>query len=217
MQAEQRTKKHIGAIVLAAGSSRRYGADKRRYLLPTGEFLLERTIRNIANNLDEVLNKILVVLRADDTEFAEALTSRIDNPNIVYFCAPNSSQGMGSSLADSISQISNWEAALVCLGDMPLLQSQTLQALLSAYTEHPLNAAPIIIPTHQTRRGHPVVFDAAYFTELSHLSGDQGAKSILQAHKSEVVELAVEDASILKDYDTAEELETLLRDSTRPV
>ncbi|MFN3239874.1 MAG: NTP transferase domain-containing protein [Pseudomonadales bacterium] len=63
----------IGAIMLAAGSSRRFGDDKRRSLLPSGQQLLEESIHKAASVIDEVL----VVLRFGDREFARELDEKI--------------------------------------------------------------------------------------------------------------------------------------------
>ena len=73
----------IGGIILAAGSSRRFGDDKRKQTLASGQSILEESIHKAAS----VLDKVLVVLRFGDREFAQQLSSRIDNDQVEYYIA----------------------------------------------------------------------------------------------------------------------------------
>jgi molybdenum cofactor cytidylyltransferase len=192
----------IGAIMLAAGSSRRFGDDKRRSLLPSGQQILEESIHKAASVIDEVL----VVLRFGDREFAQELDEKVANSAVKYFCAPDSAKGMGSSLANAVREISDWQAALVFLGDMPFVQAETVESLLAEYEFRKKQHAPIVLPTQQGVRGHPVLFHKQYFPEMMSLSGDQGAKSVIQAHPSEVFEVEVLDPGAIRDIDTPDDL-----------
>ena len=64
----------------------------------------------------------------------------------------------------------------------------------------------ICVPTWRGRRGHPVGFGKAYFDALRGLSGDRGARALLEVHADAVVAVPVEDAGILQDVDTREDL-----------
>ncbi len=192
----------IGAIILAAGSSRRFGGDKRRTLLPSGQLILEESIHKAASVLDEVI----VTLRFGDRSFASELESKIGNPDVRYFCAPDSAQGMGSSLANTVKQIEGWEAALIFLGDMPYVQAETVESLLAEYEFRKHNGSPIIMPTLNGTRGHPVLFDQAYFSEMMNLKGDMGARDIIGTHSDQVFSVEVEDPGVVRDIDTPADL-----------
>lgn len=194
----------IGAIILAAGSSRRFGADKRRSQLPNGKFVLEETVHKVASVLDEVL----VALRFSDHEFQAELEAKIGKPEVRYFCAPDSAQGMGASLANAVNQVGDWQAVLVFLGDMPFVQPETVAALLSEYELRKHSGAPIIIPRLNGVRGHPVLFDHAYFNEMAVLTGDSGAREIISAHKDQVFPVEVADPGVVRDIDTPMDLAT---------
>ena len=112
----------IGGIILAAGNSLRFGGDKRFEVMPEGKTLLEETIRSAMT----CIARILVVLRKDD-EFGDRLNGFVNDRYLRFFCAPDSDQGMGSSLANSISELENWQAALVILGDMPYIKQETYE------------------------------------------------------------------------------------------
>ncbi|MFT7139395.1 MAG: molybdenum cofactor cytidylyltransferase [Candidatus Azotimanducaceae bacterium] len=192
----------IGAIILAAGSSRRFGDDKRRSTLPSGQILLEESIRKTASVIDEVM----VVLRFGDKDFAKELEQRIDSDDIKYYCAPDSAKGMGHSLANSITKVKDWDAALVFLGDMPFVQAETVESLLAEYEFRKKDRSPIVIPVRHGKRGHPVLFANKYFDEISAIEGDNGAKTVIDAHPNQVFKVEVEDLGVIRDIDTPEDL-----------
>ena len=190
----------IGGIILAAGNSLRFGGDKRFEVMPEGKTLLEETIRSAMT----CIARILVVLRKDD-EFGDRLNGFVNDRYLRFFCAPDSDQGMGSSLANSISELENWQAALVILGDMPYIKQETYETLIAAYQT---DSKAIIVPVYQGKTGHPVLFDRCYFPELEKISGDQGAKSIIEANPQHIINVEVDDPGILLDIDKPEDLKS---------
>jgi molybdenum cofactor cytidylyltransferase len=195
----------IGAIILAAGSSRRFGDDKRKSLLDTGKSVLATTIGNVTSHFDQ----IMVVLRFGDLSYANALGEELNFPGITYYCAPDSAQGMAHSLGNAIATISrteNWDAATIFLGDMPYLQSSTVQLLLETYEKSP-KTEPIIVPVSEGSYGHPVIFHRQYFQEIAELKGDAGARPVISAHLEHVIEVPTEDPGVVKDIDRPEQIE----------
>jgi molybdenum cofactor cytidylyltransferase len=199
----------IGAIILAAGSSRRFGEDKRKSILDTGKSVLATTIGNVASHFDQ----IMVVLRFGDLSYANALGEELNYPGITYYCAPDSAQGMAHSLGNAIATISraisgaeNWDAAAIFLGDMPYLQSGTVQLLLETFDKSP-KTEPIVVPVREGSYGHPVIFHHRYFQEITELKGDTGARSVIQAHLEHIIEVPTKDPGIERDIDLPEEME----------
>ena len=192
----------IGGIILAAGSSRSFGDDKRKSALPSGQRMLEESITKAISALD----KVLVVLRFGDREFAKELAASIDNENVSYLCAPDSAQGMAHSLANAIHQVSDWEAAIVFLGDMPFVQAETVDSIMGEYQFRKAKK-PIVVPTKAGIIGHPVLFCRDYFKEIQALKGDRGARVILEAHPDKVFKVEVLDPGVIRDIDTPEDLQ----------
>ncbi len=187
----------LAVLLLAAGAGRRFGADKRVALLPSGESLLASTL---ALYMREPGNCTVVIDIADDA-LAASLT--VAGASIVRVDSRRAPCGMGDSLAAGVQQISSqgYDACLVALGDMPWIKPQTVTAIIAALAE-----SPLVVPACGGRWGHPVAFDARYYTELSQLSGDRGARGVLQRHLAACRVLEVEDQGVVRDVDTMDDL-----------
>ncbi len=185
---------NIGILILAAGSSQRFGGDKRRAPLADGTPLLIATTRNaLASGLP-----VAVCLRPDETELAVALEKAGTQ---VLYC-PGAAAGMGHTLADAIAQV-DWQGALVALGDMPYIEPATYCKAAAA-----LLPGGICQPTWHGRPGHPVGFDRHWFPRLRQLRGDTGARDILAENRGAVTRFPVDDPGILRDIDTPQDIES---------
>jgi molybdenum cofactor cytidylyltransferase len=107
---------------------------------------------------------------------------------------------MGVSLAFAVEQARDADAWIVALADMPYVQTATLTALADALRQ----GADIAAPRHQGRRGNPVGFSRKHLPALLELGGDKGARDLLKAHP--VTEVIVNDAGVLRDIDTPDDL-----------
>jgi molybdenum cofactor cytidylyltransferase len=100
------------------------------------------------------------------------------------------------------------DGAFIILGDMPLIQSATLEALKGQFIRN--QGHKIVYPTYQGQQGHPVLFPARFFPTLLELTGDQGAKSLLTTYSPEVLAVPVDSPEILMDCDTREDYSQIL-------
>ena len=221
-----------GAIVLAAGTSQRFGTDKRRLPLANGKTLLQQTIETVL----PLFTEVLVVLRCDDQRFEEELLGQMQDqmreqipeqireqipgqmreqipeqipgqkqpPRLRTYRAPESALGMGHSLANAIPQLVS-DVAFICLADMPYIQPATLVRLQQAVIDHQ-HQAPIVRPVHAGVAGNPVGFNSAYFPDLVALRGDQGAKQVIVRHHARLVEVPVDDPGVLQDIDSPDDV-----------
>jgi molybdenum cofactor cytidylyltransferase len=181
-------------ILLAAGFSRRFGANKLLQPLADGVPLALTTARRLRAALPDVL----AVVNPRDPELARLLT---EDGFPVTVC-PRAQDGLGASLAWAIKYASRADAWIVALADMPYIQPETIARVADAIDQPTALAAPVF----RGRRGHPVGFGRAYFEELARLTGDEGARSILRDHAERVRWLACEDPGILTDVDTLADL-----------
>jgi molybdenum cofactor cytidylyltransferase len=115
--------------------------------------------------------------------------------------------GLSATLAAGIAAVpDDAEGVLVVLGDMPLVRTGTTDLLLAAFRASGA-AAPIVVPTHDGRRGNPVLWHRAHLPALAALDGDGGGRSLLAARADDVVTVATDDGGVLADIDTPGALE----------
>lgn len=182
--------------MLAAGRSTRFG-DADKLLAPLGAKPV------IAHTLDTLLplvdtpDEIVVCVSENNPALTHYLHAR-HQPCVV---SPRAAQGMGSSLADAIIACSHWPGWIVCLGDMPWIQSSTYLSLRTQAAAHALLA-----PQWQGQRGHPVCFHRQWYPWLSQMQGDQGARQLLAQHTDQLALLSVDDPGITLDIDTPSDL-----------
>jgi molybdenum cofactor cytidylyltransferase len=188
-------------ILLAAGFSRRFGANKLLQPLADGVPLALTTARRLRAALPDVL----AVVNPRDPELARLLA---EDGFPVTVC-PRAQDGLGASLAWAVKHTSRADAWIVALADMPYIQPQTIARVADAIDQPTTLAAPVF----RGRRGHPVGFGRAHFEALVRLAGDDGARAILHDHAEHVRWLACEDPGILADIDTLADL----RSATLPL
>jgi molybdenum cofactor cytidylyltransferase len=186
-------------ILMAAGRGRRFDPlgqrNKLLQILPGGG---DPVVVAGARKLLSVLSTVIAVVPPDDGGVG-ALLSSIGCEVLV---CPDADSGMAASLVHAIraSLPHDPDAWLVALGDMPYLAPATLRALADALA----GGAPIAAPVMDGRRGNPVGFGRIHLEALLALTGDQGARRLLQT--CPVTEVAVADPGIFRDIDTPADL-----------
>jgi molybdenum cofactor cytidylyltransferase len=187
----------VAALVLAAGRSTRM-APRNKLLLrdPTG---LPMVARVVLACLRSRVRSVIVVTGSHHDSVEQAVREVAADATFVH--AEDHASGLSASLRRGIAAVPAWaDAAIVCLGDMPLVDAPLIDRIISAYA--PRRGRCVVVPTWQGRRGNPVLWDRRFFAEMADLSGDQGARSLLERHASSVAEVAADDASVLTDFDT---------------
>jgi molybdenum cofactor cytidylyltransferase len=184
----------IVGILLAAGSGTRFGAHKLLHPLPDGTPMAVAALRNLARGVDEVI----VVVRSGDTELMKLLARE----KVQVLPCANADQGMGASLACGVCAAPDAEGWIIALADMPFVPGEivtTLAARLKA-------GDALVAPAYQGQRGHPVGFGHAFYPALSALSGDQGARHILNQHSDRLTLIPCTDQGVVRDIDTPADL-----------
>jgi molybdenum cofactor cytidylyltransferase len=181
----------IAAVILAAGRSRRMGTQK--LLLPYGG---STVIGHVAREvLRGPVDRVVVVAGQDAGAIAQALAER----PLEMVHNPDPEGDMLSSVRCGLRALpTDTEGVLVVLGDQPAITADLVARLVTAFRT---GDRGIVVPVHDGRRGHPLVFSARYAEELLSSHGDTGLRGLLQAHPEDVLELVVDDASVLSDMD----------------
>lgn len=189
----------LACAVLAAGAGRRLGGPKGLALWQGRTFL-----DHVLSALDEVgLRRRVVVLGAEAPRTAEVVppgTETVVNPRW-------DEDGMIGSLRkglDHLEAAGPLDGLMVWPVDHPAVRPATLRALLHAFEA---SGAPVVVPIHGDRRGHPVIFGRSTFWELRSASADRGARAVVRAHP--VLEVGTDDRGIRLDVDTPDALAVL--------
>lgn len=186
------------AIVLAAGSSSRFGSTKQ-LAEHDGVPLVRRAMR-----LAEAVcgRRSVCVVGCDWQRVVEAA-----DPHDGFFVLNDEWQtGLGSSIGRGIRAVDGCAgAALLMLADQPVVTSDHLRRLIDAS-----EAAPddIVASAYSETSGPPVIFPQAYFGALAQLQGDVGARALLAEHAANVRCIESEQAGI--DIDRPADLDRLI-------
>jgi molybdenum cofactor cytidylyltransferase len=191
----------ISAVILGAGLSTRFGA-KKQLVKFEGATLLETVVgRFLKSKVDDVV----VVLGYA----AEEIRTNSDFGRARVVVNADYAQGLSTSLKAGIDAVNPAaKAAVVALGDQPLISVRIIDLLVEKYME---TGGPIVAPFYQRRRGNPVLFDKSLFSELRNIHGDTGAKASLERHADKVVKVQVDDIGVLFDIDTQDDYGRLLK------
>lgn len=184
--------RRVSGLILAAGTSRRLGRPKQLLDLG-GEPLLRHALRNaMASTLDEVL--LVLGSRADEIAAAVGAFGQRSVVNARF--AEGQSMSLFAGLADVSPEA---DAALVLLGDQPLVSPSAIDRLIDAFrTER----SAVVQATYGGDPGNPVLFDRSLFGEMAAVTGDEGARSVVRRHRYEVVLVEVGDIAEVIDVDT---------------
>ena len=191
----------IGALLLAAGQSRRMGGPNKLLAELDGVPMVAHVARRL---LASRARPIIAVLgnqaEAVDAALGKLPVERVHNPEFAG--------GLSTSLKRGITALPpDLDGVIVCLGDMPLISGRHLDRLIAAF--NPLEGRAIVVPTRRGKRGNPVLWSSRFFPEMAALAGDVGAKHLIGEHAELVAEVEMDDDAVLVDIDTPEALDAL--------
>jgi molybdenum cofactor cytidylyltransferase len=188
--------RNIAAVVLAAGRSTRMGAVNKMLAEIGGKPLVRiATEQALASRA-----KPVIVVTGHERERVERALSGlpvrfVHNPDYAEGLAGSVKTGIGAVPAES-------DGAIVCLGDMPQVDSGLIDKLLAAFD--PERGALVVVPSIDGRRGNPVVWARRFFNDLLAITGDIGARHLIGQYAEAVVEVPLSGDAALTDVDTPE-------------
>ena len=190
----------VAAIVLAAGRSTRMGGPNKLLAEISGKKLVRIAAEQaLASKASEV-----IVVTGHQAELVE---QALEGLNVKFARNPDFAGGLASSVKAGIAAVSdNADGAVICLGDMPLIDAKLIDRLIEAFA--PDRGNLIVVPVAEGRRGNPVLWSRRFFNELMTLDGDIGARHLIGKHAEAVAEVPVEGNGAFLDIDTPQALET---------
>jgi len=188
----------IAGVVMAAGRSSRMGGANKLLTEVAGQTMVARAIDAV---LASRARPVVVVL---GHEAAKVRAATGDRPVAVVENSAYAT-GMASSLkAGLLALPADIDGALVCLADMPRIDPNVLNRLISAF--NPIEGRAICLPVWEGKRGNPVLWAKRFFPEMEALAGDVGARHLIGQYAELVAEVPMSDDAVLLDIDTPEAL-----------
>jgi xanthine dehydrogenase accessory factor len=182
------------AILLAAGSATRMGAEKLQ-LLYHGRRLIDRALAALVDC--PLIDEVIVVVRPD-------LPLPAAHPKCRIVVNPDHREGMGASLRTGVAAANvTADALVVSLADMPELTAEIVTELIEAFRR---SGKRMLVPQYQRRDGHPVIFAGRCRADLLRLSGDVGARSIIHEHPEAVEHWPTTQRGVVYDVDSPADL-----------
>lgn len=182
----------IGCVVLAAGAGRRFGGGKQLAPL-AGRPLLEHALEQAAA---APVDRVVVVLGDGGAEIAAALNLHDAEPLVCDGWA----EGMAAPLRSGIAALDDCAAALILLGDQPLVGVAAIERVLAGRAP----GSDAVRATYGGRPGHPVLIERRLFAAIAGLRGDTGARELLAAARTR--ELPCDDVADPLDVDSVADL-----------
>jgi CTP:molybdopterin cytidylyltransferase MocA len=170
-------------------------------LLPFGErTVVEACIDHLAEGGVET---ITVVLGHRAVEMRE----RLSHLPVTFAVNTDAESEMGASIARGVEQLpSDAKTILIALCDQPAIPAEVIRFLIS---ERARTGAPLVVPQYEGRGGHPVLIDGGFREELLRLDAERGLRALFDAHRDEVLRLAVESPYVARDMDTWDDYRAL--------
>jgi molybdenum cofactor cytidylyltransferase len=182
----------IAALILAAGESSRMGRDKALLTYRAHTFL-----EMIVTTLHEGgIERITAVLG----HHAEDIRKTVNLDGVEVVVNARYREGQTSSLQAGLRHLASRQprAVLLCLVDHPVLRVAVVRTLIESFRQ---SNAPVVIPTFEGQRGHPVLICSELFRELLGLSPEQGANTVVHKFRDSTHFVPVDDPGILLDID----------------
>lgn len=192
----------LDAIVLAAGASARFGGAKLLAPLNGAPLLAGALLTAFLSPV----RRVFVAVGTDPAlrRAAEATAARlVASERLALVEVDDPAEGMGGSLRTAARALpDDSRGVFVFLGDMPSIDPRTPARLVRALD----SPNRIVAPTYLGRRGHPVLFGARWLPALRALSGDEGARALVESAGAQLARIPVEDPGIHLDVDRPEDL-----------
>ena len=184
----------ISAILLAAGQSKRMNGENKLLKKIYNTPLINHSVRNI---LSSAVDELIIVLGYDEDILKKKI---IKSQKIKFAFNKDFKTGMSSSIKIGLENLSEkCEAFFISLGDMPLVSDDIYNKIIKLKDNK-----KIVVPTYKGQQGNPIMFPKFMKKKIMIIEGDVGAKKILLENKNDILNLQIDDDSIIRDFNIKE-------------
>ena len=192
----------ITSIILAAGLSERMSLGNKLLLKKNSIPIIKITLNKIKLSL---VKEIIIVLGND----AKLIQKEVHDSKIKYCINKQYNDGISTSIKKGMGLVSAKSiGAMICLGDMPYIQTSTYNKIIKAFYE---NHCKNIVPYFNKKKGNPVLFNNVYLKKLVNISGDFGAKNLIKQDHKNFIKFTLSDEGIIKDIDNENEYNNFVK------
>jgi len=182
----------ISAILLAAGQSKRMRGENKLTKKINKIPLIKHSVKNI---LSSSVDELIIVLG-----FQEEIIKKLlgEHNKIKFVFNKDFKNGIASSIKVGIKNLSSKsDAFFICLGDMPMVDKNIYDKLIKSIDNN-----EIVVPKYKGEQGNPILFSSTVKYEILKIQGDLGAKKILIMKKYKILNVDINDKSIMLDFNT---------------
>ena len=194
----------ISAVILAAGESRRMGKQNKLLLPVGGEALLVKLVASVCAS---DVGQVLVVIGHE----AEKIRRELNELPLDFVYNPNFREGMTTSIKYGVKVVSHeCDGLLICLGDMPFINTSEINKLIHAYFKNRIKGKGlIVVPVFKRQRGNPVLFSIEFQNDILEHKKESGCKEVIMKNSDSVMEIEMDDEKMLLDVDTMEDYQSV--------
>jgi molybdenum cofactor cytidylyltransferase len=187
-------------IILAAGSSSRYGSPKQ-LLSYKGKSLLRHSV-DVA--VETGCHSVIVILGAN----CEMMRNEVNDKPVIIVENPGWREGMASSIRCGVEKIMNGtfrpEGVIIMVCDQPNVSSSLLLKLVEKNKE---TEKPIVSCSYDDNFGTPALFHQSFFPALMKLTGDKGARKLISENQDKATTVPFPEG--ITNIDTVSDYELL--------
>lgn len=176
-----------------------------KQLLPFGESTIVETV--VDSMLGAKFDEVIVVVGHCASEIQEQLGTR---PIRTVFNA-DYREGMLTSAQAGVRSLKTSDAFALMLVDQPFITSALIDQVVDAYTQ---TENGIALPSYHYKRGHPVIFDRKYASDILYLTSESdGVRTLFKKYGNDIHYVPVDTDRVLRDIDYREDYERALQEN----
>ncbi len=193
----------LAAIILSAGASSRMGRPKA--LIPYREGTFLQHLLDVTRHPKIGVTRVVLGAGAEEIRTAAKL-----DPSVVVI-NHEWEKGQLSSICAGVRSLADIETdgIVLCPVDHPLVSAALVGELIEQFYK---SGKSIVLPIHNGRRGHPVIFSSALYGELLAAPAEKGARAVVWAHTADILEIPTDEEGILLNINNPDMLKYTISD-----
>jgi molybdenum cofactor cytidylyltransferase len=185
---------NVAAIILAAGRSSRMGEQNKLLATVGDNSMIQRVV-------DATLKAEIFSTTVVTGCQAQEVRTQLQGRDVAFVHNADYREGIAGSLKLGLSALpGDIDGVMILLADMPFINSAHINELIAEF--NPATERDIVAPIREGRLGNPIIWSARYIPAMMKLSGDRGARPLLEEFAANVWEVPMGDDAIFMDVDT---------------